>query len=195
MTCFEEGGDSVMKAIGGTAEPISDADAVGFDAIHTLTATSILAGVARDEPFACALLRLNPKFSEMTPPRQEAEFAAEFAVAKAEMAAGAIDRAAERLMPFLVVEAASAAVLAALAGACLRANRVGDALALVGRCLDGSPLYPPALLVAGEAELARGNRKAAQGFLAKAARIARKMPEHIEAMRAAQQLLLRLQFG
>lgn len=184
-----------MKAMNGAAEPITEGHAAGFDAVRTLSAAAILAGIAKDDPFACALLRLNPKIDETAPAPSAATLQSELKLAKADIDAGSLDRAATRLMPFLVIESAAPVVIATLADACLGARRVGDAIALIERCLEGSPLYPPALRVAGEAELARGNRKAAQGFLAKAARIARKMPEHLEDMRTAQRLLLRLQFG
>lgn len=191
----KEGENSVIKAVTGTAESITESHAVGFDAVHTLSANAILAGVAQDDPFSCALIRLNPQFDETVMANDEADFSSELVRAKAEIANGGLDRAAARLMPFLSIEAASAPVLSTLAAGCLAAQRVGDAIALIERCLEGAPLYPPALRVAGEAELARGNRKVAKAFLAKAARIARKMPEHLEDMRAAQRLLLQLQFG
>lgn len=185
----------MMRVIIGADEPTPEGRPTGFDAVHTLSATAILAGIARGDAFACALLRLHPQFDGTFEPRDESRFAAELDLARRALQAGRPEEVAERLLAFLCFEAAAAPALALLAEACLGADRVADAHAVVTRCLEGAPHHPTALRVAGEVELARGNRKAAKGHFAKAARIARKLPEHVEDMRIAQRLLLQMQFG
>lgn len=184
-----------MTFIVGAAVQMSEGAMTGFDARHTLSHAAIMGALARDEPFARALARLCPTFATLDHATDTTALNAELERARAEFAAGDLSRGASRLIPFLELEEAAASVLEVLAEGCLIAGRFEDGRAIALRCLDGDPVNPRALCIAGECELALGNKKTAQAHLAKCARIARKLPDHIEDMRTAQRLLLQMHFG
>jgi hypothetical protein len=107
---------------------------------------------------------------------------------------GHINRAAVLLatMQHLRMEEAEALSGLALCGA--RLGKFDEALTLATECLKLPVKHPRAYCIAGFCELERGNRKAAQSFLALGARIARNRPEFAEDLRAAQRVLLILHF-
>ena len=107
---------------------------------------------------------------------------------------GHIERAAVLLatMQHLGMEEAEALSGLALCGA--RLGKFDEALTLATECLKLPVKHPRAYCIAGFCELERGNRKAAQSFLALGARIARSRPEFAEDLRAAQRVLLILHF-
>jgi hypothetical protein len=92
----------------------------------------------------------------------------------------------------LKIEEAEALSGLALCGA--RLGKFDEALRLATECLKLPVKHPRAYCIAGFCELERGNRKAAQSFLALGARIARSRPEFAEDLRAAQRVLLILHF-
>lgn len=184
-----------MTFIVGAAVQMSEGAMTGFDARRTLSHAAIMGGLARNEPFARALARLYPTFATLDPAVDTMALDAELDAARAEFATGNLSHGAGRLIPFLELEEAAAIVLEALSQGCLIAGRFEDACAIALRCLEGDPVNPRALCIAGECELALGNKKAAQAHLAKCARISRKLPDHIEDMRTAQRLLLQMHFG
>lgn len=184
-----------MTPIVGAAVQMSEDGMTGFDAARTLSHAAIMGSLARGEPFARALARLYPTFATLDQASDAAALQSALAAARAEFAAGDLSGGASRLIPFLEIEEAAASVLEALSEGCLAAGRFEDARAIALRCLEGDPVNPRALCIAGECELALGNKKAAQAHLAKCARISRKLPDHIEDMRTAQRLLLQMHFG
>jgi Flp pilus assembly protein TadD len=105
-----------------------------------------------------------------------------------------VNRAAVLLatMQHLGIEEAEALSGLALCGA--RLGKFDEALTLATECLKLPVKHPRAYCIAGFCELERGNRKAAQSFLALGARIARSRPEFAEDLRAAQRVLLILHF-
>jgi Flp pilus assembly protein TadD len=107
---------------------------------------------------------------------------------------GQIDRAAVLLatLQHLKIEEAEALSGLALCGA--RLGKFDEALTLATECLKLPIKHPRAYCIAGFCELERGNRRAAQSFLALGARIARSRPEFAEDLRAAQRVLLILHF-
>jgi Flp pilus assembly protein TadD len=107
---------------------------------------------------------------------------------------GHINRAAVLLatLQHLKIEEAEALSGLALCGA--RLGKFDAALTLATECLKLPVKHPRAYCIAGFCELERGNRKAAQSFLALGARIARNRPEFAEDLRAAQRVLLILHF-
>jgi hypothetical protein len=107
---------------------------------------------------------------------------------------GHIERAAVLLatLHHLKIEEAEALSGLALCGA--RLGKFDEALTLATECLKLPVKHPRAYCIAGFCELERGNRKAAQSFLALGARIARSRPEFAEDLRAAQRVLLILHF-
>lgn len=103
----------------------------------------------------------------------------------------------------------AAAVLAVLAGTpgCAEAGYLGLAVLatraarmdlvepLVAPCLAAEDRHPRASSVAGIMELARGNRQAAQAWLAAASRLARRRPEYRAELQLAQRALLLMHLG
>jgi Flp pilus assembly protein TadD len=107
---------------------------------------------------------------------------------------GHIDRAAVLLATLQHLKIGEAEALSGLALCGARLGKFDEALTLATECLKLPVKHPRAYCIAGFCELERGNRKAAQSFLALGARIARSRPEFAEDLRAAQRVLLILHF-
>lgn len=107
---------------------------------------------------------------------------------------GHIDRAAVLLATLQHLKTEEAEALSGLALCAARLGKFDEALTLATECLRLPVKHPRAYCIAGFCELERGNRKAAQSFLALGARIARSRPEFAEDLRAAQRVLLILHF-
>jgi hypothetical protein len=102
--------------------------------------------------------------------------------------------AAALLGAALALGAARGEIAAALAVCAARMERHDAAVTLAELCLGVNDQHPRMLFIAGFCELKRGNRRAARAYLAKAARLARSRREFRADQRAAQRLLLILQF-
>jgi Flp pilus assembly protein TadD len=89
----------------------------------------------------------------------------------------------------------SAAGYLGLAVLAMRDARMDLAAALLAPALDSENRHPRACSIAGIIELARGNRSAAQAWLAAASRIARRRPEFRPEMQLAQRALLLMHLG
>jgi Flp pilus assembly protein TadD len=107
---------------------------------------------------------------------------------------GHINRAAVLLATLQHLRIEEAEALSGLAFCGARLGKFDEALTLATECLKLPVKHPRAYCIAGFCELERGNRKAAQSFLALGARIARSRPEFAEDLRAAQRVLLILHF-
>jgi Flp pilus assembly protein TadD len=108
---------------------------------------------------------------------------------------GHIERAVVLFATLLHLEKQQAEALSGLALCGVRRGQFEEALTLATQCLNLPEKHPRAYCIAGFCELERGNRKAAQSLLALGARIARKRPEFVEDLRAAQRILLILHFS
>jgi tetratricopeptide (TPR) repeat protein len=95
----------------------------------------------------------------------------------------------------LALGAARSEIAAGLAICAARMERYDTAVTLAELCLNDNDQHPRMLFIAGFCELKRGNRRAAKSYLAKAARLARSRSEFRADQRAAQRLLLILQFA
>lgn len=82
-----------------------------------------------------------------------------------------------------------------LAVIAVRQNRMDDAFVIVTDLLDETDRHPRACSIAGICELARGNKAAAQSYLAAAARIARSGPQFRTELQIAQRALLLMHLG
>ncbi len=152
------------------------------------------------DDIAAAVLRLLPDWTVEALPvatgdREAVSARALYDAAAAELDAGHPERAAARLSGLLDSDVSRADALCGLAVVCMRTQNYDDALVLANKCIELQVTNPRALCIAGFCELKRGNRKAAQTLLARVARIARKLPEFREDMRAAQRMLLNLHFA
>jgi hypothetical protein len=107
---------------------------------------------------------------------------------------GQVNRAAVLLATMQHLRMEEAEALSGLALCSARLDKFDEALTLATECLKLPVKHPRAYCIAGFCELERGNRKAAQSFLALGARIARSRPEFAEDLRAAQRVLLILHF-
>jgi Flp pilus assembly protein TadD len=107
---------------------------------------------------------------------------------------GQVSRAAVLFATLLHSGMEEAEALSGLAYCGARLGKFGEALTLATECLKLPVKHPRAYCIAGFCELERGNRKAAQSFLALGARIARSRPEFAKDLRAAQRILLVLHF-
>ena len=103
--------------------------------------------------------------------------------------------AAALLGAALALGAARGEIAAALAVCAARMERYDAAVTLAELCLGDNDQHPRMLFIAGFCELKRGNRRTARAYLAKAARLARSRREFRADQRAAQRLLLILQFA
>lgn len=102
-------------------------------------------------------------------------------------------RVAEALAPLARLAERPASRAEALLGLAVCATRLAcyeDALILAEESRRLGPGHPRASCVAGLCELELGNRRAAQGHLATAARLARRDPAYGEDLRLAQRALL-----
>ena len=89
----------------------------------------------------------------------------------------------------------SAAGFLGLAVLATRDARMDLAAALLAANLESEDKHPRACSLAGIIELARGNRSAAQAWLATASRIARRRPEFRPELQLAQRALLLMHLG
>jgi Flp pilus assembly protein TadD len=108
---------------------------------------------------------------------------------------GQVGRAAVLFATLLHLRQEEAEAFSGLALCGARMGKFDEAFTLAGECLKLPVKHPRAYCIAGFCELERGNRKAAQSFLALGARIARNRPEFAEDLRAAQRVLLILHFS
>ena len=173
-------------------------------------ARAALEGRARDgNAVAAAVAGLGPAWAELEglveadageasalPPVQSDVFAQTLYDAAAEsVAEGRINRAVAILASLLHAHPGEADALVGLAVCAARLSAWDAALLLANECIDLSAKHPRAYYVAGFCELSRGNRKAAQSYLAMAARMARRRPEFRDDLRTAQRLLLILHYA
>lgn len=103
---------------------------------------------------------------------------------------GEVAEASLGLVSLLPSSGTRADGLLGLAVCATRLNRFDDALELALQSRRCGNRHPRACYVAGLAELERGNRAAAQGYLACASRLARRDLSHAEDLRMAQSRLL-----
>jgi tetratricopeptide (TPR) repeat protein len=111
------------------------------------------------------------------------------------VAAGHIETAIVLLGALLHWKTAEADGLLGLAVCAARQERYDAALTLANECLRLGTDHPRAYCIAGLCELKRGDRRAAQNFLAAAARMARRAPIYRDELRAAQRLLIMMHFS
>lgn len=175
--------------------------------VRALAQTAIAArralesGAKDGDVVAGAILRLDPDWAiydqdaENIPGLSDTVWHSVERTACSEIAGGHADRAISLLVPFVADEATRAAALRRLAETSAEMDRYEEALIIVRRCLEDNPNDPQLLCLAGLCQYKLGNNDAAQALLAKSARIARKMPEYAESLRAAQRLLLQIHFG
>jgi hypothetical protein len=88
-----------------------------------------------------------------------------------------------------------AAGLLGLAVLATRQERMDLAESLVSACLEATERHPRACSLAGIGELERGNRQAAQAYLATASRLARRNPDYRAELQIAQRALLLMHLG
>ena len=110
------------------------------------------------------------------------------------VAAGQIDLATTALGVSLYWKAGEADALLGLAVCAVRLEQYDPALTLALDRLRLGHDHPRALCIAGLCELRRGDRRAAQNYLAAAARLARRNPAFREELRASQRLLILMHF-
>lgn len=110
------------------------------------------------------------------------------------VADGRIDVAVTALAASLHWKAAEADALLALALCAVRLERYDPALTLALDRMRLEPEHPRALCIVGLCELKRGDRRAAQNYLAAAARLARRNVAFREELRASQRLLILMHF-
>jgi tetratricopeptide (TPR) repeat protein len=118
-----------------------------------------------------------------------------YANARELIAEGQDEDAAGFLGAALALGAGRSEIAAALAICAARMERYDTAVTLAELCLRDNDQHPRMLFIAGFCELKRGNRRASKTYLAKAARLARSRSEFRADQRAAQRLLLILQFA
>jgi hypothetical protein len=85
--------------------------------------------------------------------------------------------------------------LLGLAVIATRQRRMDVAFDLISDCLEAADRHPRACSIAGICELARGDKAAAQTYLAAASRIARSRPEFRGELQIAQRALLLMHLG
>ncbi len=141
------------------------------------------------DPVAGAIARLVGQHgagSDGPMPRQDLLYA----LAAAAVADG---RVAQAVAPLAALAAAPGRRAEALLGLAVCATRLGcyeDGLILAEEARRLTPGHPRASCAAGLCALELGNRRAAQGHLATAARLARRDAAHSEDLRLAQRALL-----
>lgn len=99
----------------------------------------------------------------------------------------------EAVVPLAVLAGSGAGESEGLLGLAVMATRQGRmdlAFDLVSGCLEAADRHPRACSIAGICELARGDKAAAQTYLAAASRIARSRPEFRGELQIAQRALL-----
>jgi hypothetical protein len=109
-------------------------------------------------------------------------------------AAGRIADAVALLSALLAWPSSEADGLLGLAVCAARLERYDTALVLATERLRLGAGHPRACCIAGLCELERGDRRAAQNYLAAAARLARRQPQYRDDLRAAQRLLIMMHF-
>ncbi len=115
-----------------------------------------------------------------------------YALAVDALEAGDIDDTLCALTLLLASDVSRADAAIGLSIAAWRAGNDDLALDLAVEALSLNPGHPRACLVAGLAQLARGQRRAAQTYLAAASRSARRKPDYRDDLREAQRSLLLL---
>ena len=115
--------------------------------------------------------------------------------AVAAVAADRVDQAIVLLGALLNWKTSEADALLGLAVCAAQLERYDEALVFATERLKHAADHPRACFIAGLSELKRSDRRAAQNYLAAAARMARRRPEFREDLRAAQRLLLTMHFA
>ena len=162
--------------------------------------TDLESRAAAGDEVAAAVMRLMPDWTIDEIQMQddlEAEITPRlvYGSATVEFDTGRRDRAVARLSSLLNTESGRADALCGLAVVSAMDHHYEDALLFANKSIELEVTNPRALCIAGFCELRRGNRKVAQSLLARVARIARKLPEFREDLRAAQRMLLNLHFN
>lgn len=153
------------------------------------TVPAVLSTVGETDAVEGAIARLIAQHGTHTPKVAEADGLL-YARAAAVVAEG---RITEALAPLAALAGTPGHRVEALLGLAVCATRLAcyeDALILAEESRRLGPSHPRASCVAGLCELELGNRRAAQGHLAAAARLARRDAAYGEDLRLAQRALL-----
>lgn len=110
-------------------------------------------------------------------------------------AAGRANDAALVLAVLSSVEGGHTAGMLGLAVLATRDGKMGPAGELVAACLEAPERHPRATSLAGIGALERGEKQAAQAYLATAARLARRNPGYSDELQIAQRALLLMHLG